>query len=72
MGLYEIFIGCVHIPCMLILLIAFSAGVARRQTNWLVGHVLNASFTVNNYRIKILPLLAVVNLICVYINLKEI
>lgn len=72
MGVFELFLGYVHIPAMLILLGLLSFGVGRRQLNKLVLSAVNVHLTVNGVRVKLLPLLAIVNLVYLYSMLKRI
>ncbi len=72
MGVFELFLGYVHIPAMLILLGLLSFGVGRRQLNKLVLSASNVHLTVNGIRVKLLPLLGFVNLIYLYSMLKRI
>ena len=47
MGAFELFLGYVHIPAMLTLLILLSIGVGRRQLNKVVLSAVNVHLTVN-------------------------
>lgn len=72
MGVFELFLGYVHIPSMLVLLGLLAFGVGRRQLNKLVLSASNVHLTVNGVRVKLLPLLGLVNLIYLYSMLKRI
>lgn len=72
MGVFELFLGYVHIPAMLILLGLLSFGVGRRQLNKLVLSTCNVHLTINGVRVKLLPLLAIVNIVYLYSMLKRI
>ena len=63
MGLYETFLGFVHIPACLILLILLATNKMRRQINWIVTHFCNFHFVLNHWKIKVLPLLCAINAI---------
>ena len=70
MGLFEQFQGYVSIPGMLIFLIILTLGIWRRQLNYLIIKVMNAHVTVNGYQIKIIHLLASINILYFYSELK--
>lgn len=70
MGLFEQFQGYVSIPGMLIFLIILTLGIWRRQLNYLIIKVMNAHVTVNGYQIKIMTLLAFINILYFYSELK--
>ena len=72
MGVFEIFLGYVHIPSMLILLGLLAFGVGRRQLNKVVISAVNIHITVNGYQVKLLPLLAVGNFVYLFSTLKKI
>ena len=72
MGAFELFLGCVSIPSMLIILILLSFGFGRRQLNSFVLKCVNVHLTVNGVQIKLLPLLAFVNIFAGYIELQKI
>lgn len=70
MGLFEQFQGYVSIPGMLIFLIILTLGIWRRQLNYLIIKVMNAHVTVNGYQIKIMTLIASINILYFYSELK--
>ena len=72
MGAFELFLGYVHIPTMLTLLALLAFGLGRRQLNKLVLQAVNVHITVNGVRIKLLPLLAIVNTVYLYTMMKKI
>lgn len=72
MGLFETYLGFVHIPGMLLILILLSTNKMRRQLNWVVTHIINGHFVVNGFKVKVMPLLAAVNFIYLYSKLQHI
>ena len=72
MGAFELFLGYVSIPAMLIVLILLSFGFGRRQLNSFVLKCVNVHLIVNGIQVKLLPLLALVNIFAVYIELQKI
>lgn len=72
MGAFEMFLGYVSIPTMLIVLVLLSFGTGRRQLNSIVLKCINVHLTVNGIQIKLLPLLAFVNIFAFYIELQKI
>ena len=72
MGAFEVFLGYGVIPVMLLVLIFLAIGVGRRVLNKIVLQVVNVHLTVNGMRIKLLPLLAFINLTYFYSMLKKI
>jgi hypothetical protein len=72
MGAFEMFLGYVSIPAMLLVLVMLSFGVGRRQLNSFVLKCVNVHLTVNGIQIKLLPLLAFVNIFAFYVELQKI
>ena len=72
MGAFELFLGYGVVPSMLTVLILLAIGVGRRQLNKVVLQVVNVHLTVNGMQIKLLPLLAFINLTYFFSMLKKI
>ena len=72
---YLSFVSVLLIPFQVILLILLTLGVARRQVFFLIQKVIEAEFTINGFKIKLFPFLAVISAFCVatfYLKIGEI
>ena len=72
MGAFELFLGYGVIPAMLLVLVFLAIGVGRRQLNKIVLQVVNVHLTINGVQLKLLPLLAFINLAYFYSMLRKI
>ena len=61
MGMYEYVLGNFFIPAMLLTLALMSMGKGRRVINGIVLHVINVSIHVSGFKVKLFPMLAIVN-----------
>ena len=72
MGAFEVFLGNIFIPSMVLLLGLQAFGIGRRQLNSLMMNIGSVHVTVNGWKVKLMPLLAIMNVIYLYSMLKKI
>ena len=74
MGLYEKFLGNLLIPSLYILLCLLAIGIFRRQVHYIINLTLKLKVEIEGRIIYVLPIISLVNAICIvflYLELAE-